>query len=90
MTHASVLKGKKSLAPSEVKALRPDTEMPRELDEEGIHQIIKDSKDATARPIEAGFDSIEIHGANTYLIQQFFSPHSNRRTDRWGGSLEKR
>lgn len=90
MTHASVLKGKQPVAPSAVKALRPDAEMPRELDEEGILQIIKDFKEATVRAIAAGFDGVEIHGANTYLIQQFFSPHSNRRTDYWGGSLEKR
>ncbi|MFE6014980.1 oxidoreductase, partial [Bacillus thuringiensis] len=46
--------------------------------------------EATRRAIEAGFDGVEIHGANTFLIQQFFSPHSNRRTDKWGGSVEKR
>ncbi len=90
MTHASVLKGKQPVAPSAVKALRPDAELPRALDEEGILQIIKDFKEATLRAIKAGFDGVEIHGANTYLIQQFFSPHSNRRTDQWGGSLEKR
>lgn len=90
MTHASVLKGKQPVAPSAVKALRPDAERPRELDEEGILQIIKDFKEATVRAIEAGFDGVELHGANTYLIQQFFSPHSNRRTDYWGGTLENR
>lgn len=45
---------------------------------------------ATELAIEAGFDGVEIHGANGYLIQQFFSAHSNRRTDKWGGSLENR
>lgn len=49
-----------------------------------------DFGEATRRAIQAGFDGIELHGANTYLLQQFFSPHSNRRTDKWGGSVEKR
>ncbi|WP_342746545.1 hypothetical protein [Spiroplasma corruscae] len=51
---------------------------------------MNDFKAATIRAIKAGFDGIEIHGANTYLIQQFFSPHSNRRNDEFGGSIEKR
>lgn len=52
--------------------------------------MINNFGEATRRAIEAGFDGVEIHGANTYLIQQFFSPHSNVRMDYWGGSLEKR
>lgn len=63
---------------------------PRELTGEEVEHIIAAFGDATRRAIEAGFDGVEIHGANTYLIQQFFSPHSNRRTDKWGGTLEKR
>ena len=64
--------------------------IPHELDDEGIEEIIKDFGVATKKAIEAGFDGVELHGANTYLIQQFFSQHSNRRNDKWGGSLEKR
>lgn len=90
MTQTTVLRGKKPVAPSSVKALRPHSELPRELEEVEIYQIIDDFKAATIRAIKAGFDGVEIHGANTYLIQQFFSPHSNRRFDQWGGSLEKR
>jgi 2,4-dienoyl-CoA reductase-like NADH-dependent reductase (Old Yellow Enzyme family) len=66
------------------------TVTPRALTDEEIVSIIKDFGEATRRAIEAGYDGVEIHGANGYLIQQFFSPHSNRRDDRWGGSLEKR
>jgi 2,4-dienoyl-CoA reductase-like NADH-dependent reductase (Old Yellow Enzyme family) len=64
--------------------------VPRELSDQEIESIIRDFGEATRRGIEAGYDGVEIHGANGYLIQQFFSPHSNRREDRWGGSLEKR
>lgn len=64
--------------------------VPRELSESEIESIIHDFGETTRRAIEAGYDGVEIHGANGYLIQQFFSPHSNRREDRWGGSLEKR
>ena len=61
-----------------------------ELTNEQIEGIIKDFGRATQRLIQAGFDGVEIHGANHYLIQQFFSAYSNHRTDFWGGSLEKR
>lgn len=44
---------------------------------EEINQVISDFGSATKRAIQAGFDGVEIHGANTYLIQQFFSPNSN-------------
>ncbi|MCM3691347.1 NADH-dependent flavin oxidoreductase [Neobacillus niacini] len=64
--------------------------VPKELSDQEIVSIIRDFGEATRRAIEAGYDGVEIHGANGYLIQQFFSPHSNRREDRWGGSLEKR
>ncbi|MDW7617405.1 NADH-dependent flavin oxidoreductase [Peribacillus simplex] len=64
--------------------------VPRPLTEREIESIILDFGETTRRAIEAGFDGVEIHGANGYLLQQFFSPHSNRREDKWGGSLEKR
>lgn len=50
---------------------------------EQVEQVVKDFGAATKRAIEAGFDGIEIHGANHYLIQQFFSRFSNKRTDKW-------
>ena len=64
--------------------------VPKELTDQEIESIIHDFGETTRRAIEAGYDGVEIHGANGYLIQQFFSPHSNRRDDRWGGSIEKR
>ena len=64
--------------------------VPRALTETEVESIIRDFGETTRRAIEAGFDGVELHGANGYLIQQFFSPHSNRREDQWGGSLEKR
>ncbi|MGK7379142.1 NADH-dependent flavin oxidoreductase [Planococcus sp. 1R117A] len=63
---------------------------PRELTEEEITNIIRDFGETTRRAIEAGFDGVEIHGANTYLIQQFVSEMTNRREDEWGGSFENR
>ena len=61
-----------------------------EFTDEHIHQLINDFAAATKRAIDAGFDGVEIHGANHYLLQQFFSAYSNHRIDHWGGSLQKR
>jgi len=90
MSSTAILRGKQPVSASAIPAVRADSETPRELSEEEVEQTIKDFGAATKRAIEAGFDGIELHGANTYLLQQFFSPHSNRRNDKWGGSLEKR
>ena len=60
------------------------------LTEEGIRKVIHDFAYATELAIRAGFDGIELHGANGYLLQQFFSAKTNKRTDDWGGTLEKR
>lgn len=88
-TH-DTLKGQQPVSASAVKALRDNAEMPLELSHAEVLDMINAFGEATRRAIEAGFDGVELHGANTYLIQQFFSPHSNRRTDEWGGTLEKR
>ena len=61
-----------------------------ELNEKDIKRIIDDFAKATEISIKAGYDGIEIHGANNYLLQQFYSGYYNKRTDDWGGSLEKR
>ncbi|HZJ87106.1 MAG TPA: NADH-dependent flavin oxidoreductase [Erysipelothrix sp.] len=64
--------------------------VPRELKEDEILRIIDSFAQSTKRAIDAGFDGVEIHAANHYLLQQFFSSYSNHRTDKWGGSLENR
>ncbi len=62
----------------------------RAMSVDEIQAVIRGFGMATDLAIRAGFDGVEIHGANNYLIQQFFSRQSNRRTDEWGGSLENR
>ena len=90
MANPKFNEGEQPISASPIAALRPDAVPPREMTHAQINQMIDDFGEATRRAIEAGFDGVEIHGANTYLLQQFFSPHSNRRQDSWGGSREKR
>ena len=90
MGSSSTLRGLQPVSASPIPSLRDGAETPRALRDEEIHDLVDSFGKATKRAIEAGFDGVEIHGANTYLIQQFFSPHSNRRDDHWGGTLEKR
>lgn len=61
-----------------------------EMSQDEIENVIEDFAEATRRVIAMGFDGVEIHGANHYLLQQFFSKFSNKREDKWGGSLENR
>ncbi|MFE0252339.1 alkene reductase [Streptomyces sp. NPDC059010] len=58
---------------------------PRELTDVEIRQTISDFADAARNAIEAGFDGVEIHGANGYLVHQFLASNTNRRSDAWGG-----
>ncbi|HAZ3452422.1 TPA: NADH:flavin oxidoreductase, partial [Klebsiella variicola] len=62
----------------------------RALGHDEISGVIHDFGEATRRAIEAGFDGVELHGAHGFLIQNFFSPWFNQRTDEWGGSLANR
>jgi 2,4-dienoyl-CoA reductase-like NADH-dependent reductase (Old Yellow Enzyme family) len=65
-------------------------EMTKEMTREQIDQVVQSYAAAAKRVREAGFDGVEIHGGMAYLIVQFFSPHTNHRTDLYGGCLENR
>ncbi|WP_175856377.1 alkene reductase [Burkholderia anthina] len=63
---------------------------PRALTTAEVRDTVNDFRVAARRAIEAGADGVEIHGANGYLVQQFFAPNANTRTDEYGGSIENR
>jgi N-ethylmaleimide reductase len=67
-----------------------DHSQPVALSSEGIGEVIRGHVKAAKNAVAAGFDGIELHGANGYLIEQFLNPHVNTRSDQWGGSLQKR
>ncbi|HHO76862.1 MAG TPA: NADH:flavin oxidoreductase [Deltaproteobacteria bacterium] len=80
---------RRRLAPSAIPNLVYFT-WPKSMSEEEIWQTITDFADAAERAVKAGFDAIQIHAAHGYLISSFLSPVTNRRTDRWGGSIRGR
>lgn len=98
ISHPDFLGGNLPVAPSSIKPPgqiftyngRKEYEEPRTLNEEEITQIISDFKKAAMNAKSAGFDGIEIHAANGYLINQFIDDVSNKRTDKYGGSVENR
>ena len=79
----------KNIAEEDAKKSGNNTSM-HELNDAEIKELIEKFAHATELSIKAGYDGVEIHGANNFLIQQFYSPHTNKRTDEWGGSDEKR
>ncbi len=81
--------GKPLLAPSAIQC-GFYREKPKEMNEEDIHTVIESFADAASRAREAGYDGVQIHGAHGYLLSTFLSPHSNKRTDKWGGPPENR
>ena len=81
--------GKECVAPSAIKSpISPFP--PHELDEDGIEKQIADIATAAARAKEAGYDGVEVMGSEGYFLNQFIVTHTNKRTDRWGGSYENR
>lgn len=63
---------------------------PRALSSAEVSQIVQDFAGAAKHAVKAGFDGIELHGANGYLIEQFLNPHINQRNDAYGGNIENR
>ncbi|MBY5034785.1 FAD-dependent oxidoreductase [Streptococcus gallolyticus] len=90
MAFPNMNEGRNPVSASPVAALRPNAPVPTEMTHQEVLTMIDNFAEGVRRAIKAGFDGVELHGANTFLLQQFFSPHSNRRTDAWGGSREKR
>ena len=90
MVEPKLIGGQSPVGPSAIAAPRPGAATPIELTAEEVDQMIDKFGQAVRRAIQAGFDGVEIHGANTYLIQQFYSPNSNQRNDKWGGSRDNR
>jgi len=77
------------VAPSAI-AFDDDYPMPREMDAADIEKVIDDFVSAAKRSVNAGFEVIELHAAHGYLLHEFLSPLSNRRTDEYGGDLAGR
>ncbi len=92
------LDGKLPVAPSAIAAdgfvslLRPRKKIvtPRALETEEIPEIVEAFRQGAANALEAGFDGVELHGANGYLLDQFLQDSTNRRTDEYGGPVENR
>ena len=102
VSHTSITGGEQPVAPSAIKgpvakSFGPlpeggygflDQEVPREMTLEDINSTQQDFVQAAKNAIEAGFDGIELHAANSYLFEQFMLKSSNHRTDQYGGSQE--
>ncbi|MEB2776096.1 alkene reductase [Algoriphagus sp. D3-2-R+10] len=98
ISHPDFHGGELPLAPSAInpneKSYTPEgfkeTVTPKEMTREEIKQTIQDFKNAGKNAMEAGFDGVEIHSSNGYLLHQFFNATSNTRRDEYGGSIENR
>jgi 2,4-dienoyl-CoA reductase-like NADH-dependent reductase (Old Yellow Enzyme family) len=98
VSHSMFLHGQQPVAPSaiapegHVSIVRPEVpfEVPHALTLEEIKHTIEEFRQGAQNAKDAGFDGVEIHGANGYLLDQFLHSGSNKRTDEYGGSLENR
>lgn len=98
VSHPLFLDGRLPVAPSaiapkgRVSLVRPKTEfvVPRALETAEVPGIVEDFRKGAANAKKAGFDGVELHGANGYLFDQFLQDSTNKRTDRYGGSVENR
>jgi 2,4-dienoyl-CoA reductase-like NADH-dependent reductase (Old Yellow Enzyme family) len=81
--------GWQTIAPSAV-PYKEGLPVPREMSADEIHEMVGKFRDAAGRALKAGFKVLELHGAHGYLIHEFLSPYSNKRTDEYGGSFENR
>ena len=98
-SHSSFHGGKPAVAPSAIKINEPEIhtptgkqphEVPRALETSEIPRIMEDYRQAAERAKQAGFDGVELHSANGYLIDEFLQSKTNHRTDEYGGSVENR
>jgi N-ethylmaleimide reductase len=98
VSHADLLGGEAPVAPSAIRAATKtfvnngfaDVSEPRALELDELPGIVNDFRQAAANAIKAGFDGVEVHGANGYLLEQFAKDGANIRTDAYGGSVENR
>ena len=88
-TSKSAFTGRQNLSPSGI-PMAPGGEVPREMTLEDIKRVQDKFVAAAVRCKKAGYDGVELHGAHSYLLAEFFSKYYNRRTDAYGGSLENR
>ena len=87
--HGGALASKEFSGLSPVSPSSNNTDI-HELNDIEINELIKKFSYSAELSLKSGFDGIEIHGANKFILQQFYSPHTNHRNDDWGGSDEKR